>query len=584
MGRRTLGAMLVVLVQTLPARADEPVIDSAMYRNPELPTPRVVQTFPDGLAELWLKALDRPEADYKSRAALSIAQAHGRGMKGLATMVPALARELERADQQAAVLVAAAQALVALDARDAAESLSRAGAAGDADLREIVEPVLAKWDFKPTRADWLARLEKPPYRRGAILAIQGLATVREEKAIPRLREIVLSREVPPSVRLEAARALGTLRTAGSEQDAERLAGDATPRGLADRLAAASLLRYHKGGSATKQLQALARDTEPAVAAVVLTRLVELDPALVIPILERVLASPDTRVRSLGVEALARQPSDKHIRLLGDRLNDPHPDVRAQSSRALREIAKKPDLREAVIREGVRLLAATDWRGLEQSAMLLGQLDHKAAVSRMVELLKNSRTEVTVAAAWGLRQLSVEETLPAVLEHVRVTAGAPGRPVPPSADDAKLAQLVQFLGQSRYRPADPVLRKFIPPLFGSGLTAGHETRAAAVWALGLIHDGAADPELISLFSGRLAAVNPGDLEDNRVRRMAAISLGRMKAKDSVPLLRKFYPAQKPSLDVVGNACGWAIEQITGETVPAPGTIEVPQRDWFLSPLP
>lgn len=581
---RMLGVMLVpVLVLALPLRADEPVIDSVMYRNPDLPTPRVVQTFPDGLAELWLKALDRPEADYKSRAALSIALAHERGMKGLAAMVPALVRELDRSDQHAAVRVAAARALVALDAHDAAESMSRAAVAGDADLREIIEPALAKWDFKPARTDWLARLDKSPYRRGAILAMQGLAIVREEKAVPRLREIVLSRDVPAPVRLEAARALGTLRTTGSEPDAERLAGDATPRGLTDRLAATSLLRHHRGDSATRLLLALARETEPAVAAAALTRLVELDPALVVPILEPVLASPDARVRSIGVEVLSRQPSDKHIRLLGDRLNDPHPDVRVQSRRALRDIARKSELHEAVIREGVRLLAATDWPGLEQSAILLGQLAHKPAATRMLSLLRNARSEVNAAAAWGLRQLSVADTLPAVLEHIRVTAGASGRPVPPSGDDAKLAQLVQFLGQSKYRPADPVLRKLIPPLFGSGLTAGHETRAAAVWALGMIHDGTPNPELLSLFSGRLAAVNPGDLEDTRVRRMSATSLGRMKAADSVPLLRKFYPAQKPSLDVVSNACGWAIEQITGEKVPAPGTVEVPQRDWFLSPL-
>jgi hypothetical protein len=57
---------------------------------------------------------------------------------------------------------------------------------------------------------------------------------------------------------------------------------------------------------------------------------------------------------------------------------------------------------------------------------------------------------------------------------------------------------------------------------------------------------------------------------------------MKAEGGLPTLRTFYRAKKPTLDVVNNACGWAIERITGELVPPAGIVEVPQRDWFLMP--
>ena len=40
--------------------------------------------------------------------------------------------------------------------------------------------------------------------------------------------------------------------------------------------------------------------------------------------------------------------------------------------------------------------------------------------------------------------------------------------------------------------------------------------------------------------------------------------------------------QPSFDPVNNACGWAIEQLTGEVMAAPKTIERVQRDWFLTP--
>src|SRR5262245_3028700 len=202
--RMTVIPAIVALSAAL-ARAEDGAIDSVMYRSPELPMPRIVRTFPGGLTELWLKALESPEADVQSRAALSIAQAHDRGMQGLGRTVPALVRELDRPDQHPTVQMAAARALVVLDAKDSAASLFRIASAADGDLRDIIEPALAKWDYGPARADWLSRLEKPPYRRGTILAIRGLATVGEQKAVTRLRELALSSEVPATVRLEAAR-------------------------------------------------------------------------------------------------------------------------------------------------------------------------------------------------------------------------------------------------------------------------------------------------------------------------------------------------------------------------------------------
>src|SRR5262249_28925899 len=570
----------IVALSATRVRAADGAIDSVMYRSPELPMPELVRTFPEGLTELWLKALERPEADLQSRAARSIAKAPDGGMKGLGQMVPALVRELEQRDQHPSVRIAAARALVVLDAKDAAASFSRFLGSSDGDLREIVEPALAKWDYAPARADWLSRLEKPPYRRGTILAIRGLAAVGEQKAVPRLRELTLSPNVPATVRLEAAKALGALRRAGSEADARRLSADASPHGITDRLAAAALLRHHKGAETIRLLQTLPRDAEPAVAAAALERLIELDPGLVEPFLDTTLQSADARVRAHGTDVLIRRPSDHHLRLLADQLNDPHPGVRGQARRGLQGLAAKAEWRDTVIREGARVIRGDDWRGLEQAAILLVQLDHKPAASRLLKLLQNDRPEVAVAAAWGLRRLAVADTLAGALEYLRATVSG-RRTLPAAAEDQQLSQLAQFLGQSRFAPADPVLRPLVAP--SPGGRVGGETRSAAVWALGLIHEGKAVPELVGAFVARLSAVVPPDVEDGRVRRMAAISLGRMKTEDGLSMLRKFYTGGRPTLDPVHNACGWAIEQITGEVTPAAGTFEVPQRDWFLTPI-
>ena len=74
------------------------------------------------------------------------------------------------------------------------------------------------------------------------------------------------------------------------------------------------------------MQTLAADQEPAAAVEAVARLVEIDTRLVLPVLPAVLASPNGDVRGYGVEVLYRHPSEAHVKRLGDRLVDPHPEV------------------------------------------------------------------------------------------------------------------------------------------------------------------------------------------------------------------------------------------------------------------
>src|SRR5262245_1337492 len=142
LGTRVIGfpfLCLFVFFVAIPARADEGVIDSPMYRIPELPPLREEWVFPEKAKALWLKALERPEADLRRQAAGAIALARRRGVKGLESTVAPLTDALGRAEQHPAVRVAAAQALIALDARGSAASLLRQADAGGTDLRELVE-------------------------------------------------------------------------------------------------------------------------------------------------------------------------------------------------------------------------------------------------------------------------------------------------------------------------------------------------------------------------------------------------------------------------------------------------------------
>src|SRR5262249_13075456 len=138
----------------------------------------------------------------------------------------------------------------------------------------------------------------------------------------------------------------------------------------------------------------------------------------LPVLDHLLGNRDAKVRMYGVEVLLRLPSEKHVRLLTERLDDPHRDVRIKARRSLHGLAAKNELHDTVLGGATKVLAVDEWRSREQAIILLAQLDHKPAAPRLVELLEAHRPEVFVTAAWGLRKLAVSETLPAVLRHVR----------------------------------------------------------------------------------------------------------------------------------------------------------------------
>jgi HEAT repeat protein len=613
MRTKLIGSLVgLLLVGRLPAAGTyDEVIDSPMYKVPDTPRPRTDCVFPAGLTQLWRRAFERPgaEAEIRCRLAHAVVRAKQLGVEDLDIFLPPFRGAIDQPDQHPTVRLAVARALVVLDARDAAPSLLRIAREGDVAMRNVIEPALARWNFQPARQVWLERLgdpATPPW--SLVLAIRGLAAVGEVKAADRLRAIVLSGS-SGQLRVEAARALGALRSEGLEADAERLAADASPTALIARLAAASLLQRHQSQKAIDLLQRLTRDKEPSVVRVAVTRLLALDAKLVLPALDAVLASRDAKVRSLGVDVLFRLPDQKHLPLLADRLDDQHPEVRRQTRRFLHALAGNKELQKQVIAEATRVLAGDEWRGQEQATILLTQLNHKPATRRFVKLLRSERPEVLLTAAWGLRKLAEKETL---LGAVAGAAGARGlrkladketldgvvkyiqdeappllagpgakKRVPLEVLDHQLSQLNQLLGEQKHAGADDLLRRFIPRPFNE--SGGAESRAAAVWALGLIHEGKTDRELAAQLEGRLNAGNAIPAEFPHVRRMSAITLARLGAREALPSLRRHRPDRKPSAgDLVKNACGWAIEQLDGEAMLAPETLEAPQGDWFLKP--
>jgi hypothetical protein len=175
-------------------------------------------------------------------------------------------------------------------------------------------------------------------------------------------------------------------------------------------------------------------------------------------------------------------------------------------------------------------------------------------------------------------LVVTKTLAPALEYVRRTREQlknqqyVGHRTSLDAFEVQLAQLCQLLGKARYRPADELLQAMVERLRNTGqpVYLGEETRAAAVWALGWLHEGKPLADLVAVLVDRLTdlgRIGRGD-EDPRVRRLCAVSLGRMRARETLPVLERYYTAKRATAEPVNNACGWAIEQITGVKMSPP----------------
>jgi len=67
----------------------------------------------------------------------------------------------------------------------------------------------------------------------------------------------------------------------------------------------------------------------------------------------------------------------------------------------------------------------------------------------------------------------------------------------------------------------------------------------------------------------------------VRRMSAVSLGRMKAESSLEILRSMRDIESTQ-SAVGSACAWSVHAMTGEAMPPVVPFVDWETGWFLMP--
>jgi HEAT repeat protein len=548
--------------------------DFLMDSDPDIPEVEKVQIIRKDLVPLWIQALERPEVDLQRMTADSISLAKPRKVADLEKTVPALENILTAKGSHPVARFSAAKALIAIDSRQSAQKLLDASTKYGADLRRFIEPTLAEWDFGPARSVWKHRIEEGNARpRDLILAIRGLAAVRESSALPLLTALAQNGLRPVDIRLEAASAAGLLTETGLESICEPLLNSSRGDPTVQRLCVLRLLARHQSDSAIDTFKKLAVETEPSVAALALKRLNDINPDLVLPLVEQSLSSPDVHVREQGAIAYLSRPTVDRVVRLSQVLDDPQPALRRHVCQTFLELAAQPELNDAIRSSTMDVMSRDSWRGQEQGALLLGQLQHSAAAPRLCELLESPRPEVMVASAWSLRKVANLISVPAIMDKIRRQTAA--RKISTTEHlDHQVAHLLEACGTMRVKEAEPLMMEYVP----KNPIMGERSRTAAIWALGWLYVGTPNENLGRALWERITDYGLMPPEFKRVKLMCVVGYGRMKSEDYVEPLRQLHEQTR-----FGNAIRWTLHEINGEWLPLPPPESQPQGTWFLEPI-
>lgn len=569
-----------LLVGTTLLPADELRPDFVMLSEPKVEHVTVDEGLPPKILDIWRDALARPESAYARSAAITVRQAHQRGFSEVKSLVPELRKLLTDQNTKEAVRIAAAQALIELDVRDAADELLAAALKSGTQFRQLVEPVLADWQNQPVREIWRERLERQStHRRELALACAGSGAVRDEQALPALLAIVAAPTRPRDIRLSAARAAAEIADSGLE-DAARALWQHEPASIIDRVCAVTLLKRHASPEAQTLLLEMFRDPLGPVAASAIESLLDIDPALVLDLVPQAGKHRDLKVRRAAVESLVKLVTPERIPLLAVHLDDPNPGLRIYVRNTLIEFARQDELQAAVHESTLQLLDGDNWRGQEQACLIVGALDYEDAAERLVDLLQSPRTEVMINSAWALKKIAVKEVLPAMLVQAERQHREPQSEAL-TAVDRQVAQLLEGMAIMDYRPAIPLMRRHVP----KELTHRRLSRGAAVWGLSHLFADTGNKELAAQFLERMR--DEGTMieepEIDIVRRMSAIALGKMKAAEHLKIM-KTYVGENVGSNPLELSIAWAIQEISGEVLPKATLDPYEVYGWRISPIP
>lgn len=417
--------------------------------------------------------------------------------------------------------------------------------------------------WRPTLEDNTASLR----RRRLAFRCAGLA--RDADAFEPLRRVAMDVRQPLRLRLAAAEnaALASEEHDDPIQDAELAIEREGEVGkmLAVRLLAAA----HQEASADPLLR-LALDPNLAVTSVACQRLAERWPDRLLGIADQLADHPAPKSRLITVHCAIKHGGKRAPQLLGLFIADDHLDVRAAAGSGLVDLATAAG-EGAPIFEGVQdvvraTLQADRWQGHAQAALVSDALADVTICDMMLDVLNRPEERSREAAAYFLGRHLPKERVGLLHQHFQSVVESSGNPL-----EATL--VMQAFGRTAYAPAEPDLAPFVP----KSMSEPASVRAAAVWCLGKIHEGKATKKWSDAFIERVEDVTSLSPELDVVRKMAAVSLGRMNSREHLLRLAAMGPSQESRM---GQSLLWAMRKLSDEPVLAPAMRFPVKTDFFI----
>lgn len=627
-----IGVMIVALSAAAAHPLPDPAIDSPMLHNPEVEAAPQIPAVRPGTRELWIAALESPNAQVRRLAANTIGLAHQRGVRDLDAAASQLRSLLTRPDPDPLVRLAAASSLTLMNDEQAAPTLLARAQSDGLDMALIADPALAAWNHIPARAMWRQRLTDAgvPYalKRSAIHA---LSKVRDRDAFDPLLAIATDHATPQPLALAAARAAGIVRPA--DRSLAHLAADFAAGEIPHRLIAVALLYSDETPESTALLSVLASDPEPAIAADALQTLDRLAPELAHLLAMQLLTNAqsdialgrsdnvgDSKLKLVALECVMRNPDDPALSAVATLARDPSVDLRRAARDAFVKLSKTTSYAQNLNRHHRLyhfLMESGDWRAVEQALLFAGMTKLSVSASTHLPQLRSPQPELRLAAAFAIRRTADREAYSPVFEFVTNTintarelnranrealyradlerettdkTGANDRQskaIPPDPrtlvrlnedTDRELVQLIQyFVGTVGTKETHDLFMSLVP----KNSVPWPNTRAAAIWVLARSAMYSDRPRLTAELLSRATDNNPLIPEALSVRRSAIIALGMMKSTAALATLQDMYNRREDA-PVLLDACRWSITQIT-ETAPPAYFHETPDTDWFLQSL-
>ena len=426
--------------------------------------------------------------------------------------------------------------------------------------RHLVERALVRLQHSAARPIWRERLASEEWTRDWLIACEGLAVTGESIDETLLVKQLRHDKLPTAYRVAAAKALGMLAKDGQHQFASQILSS----NLEHRhLIAAHVLRNQTGDQAARLLQQIIAEGHSTAQAAAYVALCHCDPQQARALTDKMIVHAENTVRQTALEFLQTQTDQASMDLQAGRLTDLHVGIRNLARKQLlAKYSADEKLRPSLIGYIDQLFSAKDWRGLEQAIILAAEIVDRPRCSKLVPLLEHESVDVNVTAAWALRILADSpEIYDQMLKHAVHWTNRLSNLESATHDDIhRVSHLLEALGDRRYAPVEPVLRKYVPK---GDFRMGYVSRMSGIWALGKYWKDGDNYALAQQFAERAADKLSPNPEMDGVRYAATIAIGWIADERSrTELIANDEPLPSPA----GYATKWALERLDNKKKP------------------